>query len=224
MIELIGEVKKYMALFLILKKASLNKVINERYITKEHNGSVKTKALYYETYDEFDITAVEDGIRKTIPPRVYSDKNSYEYAMKNAYLHKKDIPIYCHVPEIPDKPLFINDMGVLSNIMLITNNAVLSDKKATLIADTDDIGFEKFHEFVTTNKTIIGSLCFSQNGNVFTVSLINEDTGKSKMLFESYGADISESYRLVLFVIQHCYMDRDTYNADNFIVMDAVIK
>jgi hypothetical protein len=92
MIELIGEVKKYMALFLILKKASLNKVINERYITKEHNGSVKTKALYYETYDEFDITAVEDGIRKTIPPRVYSDKNSYEYAMKNAYLHKKIFP------------------------------------------------------------------------------------------------------------------------------------
>ena len=224
MIELIGEVKKYMALFLILKKASLNKVINERYITKEHNGSVKTKALYYETYDEFDITAVEDGIRKTIPPRVYSDKNSYEYAMKNAYLHKKDISIYCYVPEIPDKPLFINDMGVLSNIMLITNNAVLSDKKAALIADTDDIGFEKFHEFVATNKTIIGSLCFSQNGNVFTVSLINEDTGKSKMLFESYEADISESYRLVLFVIQHCYMDRDTYSADNFIVKDAVIK
>ena len=224
MIELIGEVKKYMALFLILKKASLNKVINERYISKEHNGSVKTKALYYETYDEFDITAVEDGIRKIIPPRVYSDKNSYEYAMKNAYLHKKDIPIYCHVPEIPDKPMFINDMGVLSNIMLITNNAVLSDKKAALIADTDDIGFEKFHEFVTTNKTIIGSLCFSQNGNVFTVSFINEDTGKSKMLFESYEADISESYRLVLFVIQHCYMDRDTYSADNFIVKDAVIK
>lgn len=224
MIELIGEVKKYMALFLILKKASLNKVINERYISKEHNGSVKTKELYYETYDEIDISDIEDGIRKTIPPRVYSDKNSYEYAMKNAYLHKKDIPIYCHVPEIPDKPLFINDMGVLSNIMLITNNAVLSDKKAALIADTDDIGFEKFHEFVTTNKTIIGSLCFSQNGNVFTVSLINEDTGKSKMLFESYGADISESYRLVLFVIQHCYMDRDTYSADNFIVKDAVIK
>ena len=224
MIELIGEVKKYMALFLILKKASLNKVINERYISKEHNGSVKTKALYYETYDEFDITAVEDGIRKTIPPRVYSDVSSYENAMKSAYINKRDIPIYIHVPEIPDKPLFINDMDVLSNIMLITNNAVLSDKKAALIADTDDIGFEKFHEFVTTNKTIIGSLCFSQNGNVFTVSLINEDTGKSKMLFESYGADISESYRLVLFVIQHCYMDRDTYNADNFIVKDAVIK
>ena len=184
MIELIGEINNYKALLLILKKASLNKVINERYITKEHNGSVKTKALYYETYDEFDISDIEGGIRKTIPPRVYSDKNSYEYAMKNAYLRKKNIPIYCHVPEIPDKPLFINDMGVLSSIMLITNNAVLSDKKAALIADTDDIGFEKFHEFVTTNKTIIGSLCFSQNGNVFTVSLINEDTGKSKMLFE----------------------------------------
>ena len=105
-----------------------------------------------------------------------------------------------------------------------SDNITKGFQTAALIADTDDIGFEKFHEFVATNKTIIGSLCFSQNGNVFTVSLINEDTGKSKMLFESYEADISESYRLVLFVIQHCYMDRDTYSADNFIVKDAVIK
>ena len=39
-------------------------------------------------------------------------------------------------------------------------------------------------------------------------SALFKDTGKSKMLFE----------------IQHCYMDRDTYSSDNFIVKGAIIK
>lgn len=114
------------------------------------------------------------------------------------------------------KELYINDLGILSNLMVISDDLVIADKKANPF-DSDQCvyGFEDFKEYVLTDSLTVGNWDINYKDKVFTVSY------QGKIIYSAVEIDKTSTYKMVIYIIKKVRNDAEVL-PDRFIVTKYV--
>jgi hypothetical protein len=114
------------------------------------------------------------------------------------------------------KELYINDLGILSNLMVISDDLVIADKRANPF-DSDQCvyGFEDFKKYVLTDSLTVGNWDINYKDKVFTVSY------QGKIIYSAVEIDKTSTYKMVIYIIKKVRNDAEVL-PDRFIVTKYV--
>ena len=118
-------------------------------------------------------------------------------------------------------PLVINDMGVISKIMVITETYVVSSNYAKSFTDSKNNGFMFFHNYVIHSEVRIDKWRLTYKNktfNVYYTSKNNNGVSTEELLYSAIEIDKTSTYKIVIYIIEKAAKLIDEWTADNFIV------
>lgn len=200
-----------MLLYLLLVGGNVKKIKDLQTVTDSRSFGTEITKIVALTSEYVNVPMIEQEISEIRNINICS-LQTYEYFSKSD-------TVYAYTPAIADKPLLINDMDILSNVMVITDDVVISSNEANSIMDSDNLGFDFFKQYVVKSEVTVGQWHIKWDNETFSVSYITED--KNKNLLEDvvyYAVNFSKaySYRLVLFIISKAAQVIDEWDNDNF--------
>ena len=201
---------RVLLLYLILNGYDLSRVEVVNEIVQKKLFGQEFRKIYGVTNEFVDVQKIEDDLAKIKVPIVCSPQ-SYEI-----YSTADTIHVYC--AKEPDKPLFINDMGVISSLMVITENRIVSSNLAASVESTDEKGFMYFVDYVLKGKCTIGAWEISYKDKEFCIYYTSKQDGKERkeLLYQALELDCTSTFRLVLYIIGKVVEDMDEFPPDNF--------
>lgn len=157
--------------------------------------------------DFVDTAAIEKEIESIRVPTVCSPESFPVYC--------KERLIFAYTPRIENQPLYINDMGVLSDVMIITEDCVISSNRAKPLADAEQCGFMYFSKYVLESKFTIGRWSVSYIDRIFSVTYTsrNGDVENEIKLMEYKEIEMAATYKFVLYIIRKT-IESEKYSAD----------
>lgn len=179
----------------------------------------RTITKKYAFTDEYVDTAKIDRQLESLPTPVICSKDSFAHYAETQVLYK-------YIPEDPAQPLCINDIGVVSNVMLIDNdiNLILSSNmaKSRSRLTAEEYGFPYFETYVRKNRVQLledtWDMTYEPEQSLFTVT--HKDYGT---LYQAHEMDKTSTYRLVLYVIKKLAGNLPAYE-DNYKIIPLTRK
>ena len=197
-------------MYLILNGFDLSQVETIHTTEEDKSFGIKIRKVYGNTKEYVDVKKIEREIENTQYPTICSPV-SFE-------LYSKNPRIYLHQPMIEDKPLVINDMGVISRFMIITEDRVISSNEAKPISDTADCGFTFFMQYVLKGDVIVGKWHITYINNVFNISYLSEKDGEiiEESLYTAIEMGKTTTFKMVIYIIRKVASTLDDWAGDNF--------
>lgn len=205
---------RVLLLFLILGGYDINKIVRYEETLEEHNFGLKIKKFYGITPEYVDTDSIEKEIENIQCPTICSEQ-SFEY-----YADSKKL--YEYRARFSERPLYINDMGIISKAMMITDEYIVTSNKATADADLlqEQSGFMYFAEYVKRSSVKVGKWDISYKDNVLNVIYTSPDEkGKehSELVYSIIEVDKTSTYKLVVYIIRKTVSQFEEMPPDNFI-------
>jgi len=202
---------KVLLMYLILNGYSLAKVDRLEEVEENRLFGLTVKKLYGLTNEYVDVGRIEREIEAIQSPIVCS-KQTYEY-----YCDEPNI--YAYEKQIAEAPLWINDMGIISKVMVISDDIIISSNKAKPATDANQLGFMYFYDYVTKEKCEIGKWKIIYDNKVFSVYYLstNGDKTTKELLFSAIEIDKTSTYKLVLYIIIKASSSVEEWLSDNYV-------
>lgn len=205
--------RKVLLLFLILNNYNLQGVTIED-AREERQFGVKYRKLYGITEELVDEDKIAQELEAIRTPIVYSPQTFELYCNAPA--------IHVYTPEFDDRPMIINDLGVISEKMIITRKCIISSNSAKRLDDIEsqDRGFMFFMDYVLKEEIYIGKWHIIFEDKCFAIKYVSDDNGQKseETLYMALEIDKTATYRLVLYIIKKvCERDIERWKSDNYI-------
>lgn len=188
---------------------------NVEYIVEEEESrlfGLKIKKVYGITKDFVDVKRIEKEI-DAIPTPIICSPLSFEYYSDANIIH-------AYEAELKDSPLWINDLSIISPIMVISENRVISNCIAKPLAETDENGFMFFYDYVLREECVVGKWRMVYSDKVFTIYYTSSDkhgNPHEELMYSAIEIDKTSTYKLVIYVIKKASMLIDDWLPDNFV-------
>lgn len=129
------------------------------------------------------------------------------------------LSIHTYMPKESNKPLYINDMGVISQLMVITEQCVVSSNLAEPVESAKDIGFMYFVDYVLHGECKIGAWEISYKDKEFSVFYTSKGSDEQmhkELLYRALELDQISTFKLVLYIIKKAAESIEEVLPDNF--------
>ena len=140
---------RILLLYLILNNYDLDKVEKVVEVVQPENFGLEFRRIYGETTEYVDVKAIDAELAKIRVPIICSPQ-SYEINSTAEIIH-------AYRPKIPERPLYINDMGVISPMMIITEDCIVSSNIAASVENSKEKGFMYFVDYVLKGECKVGN-------------------------------------------------------------------
>ncbi len=198
-------------LFLLLNGYDYSKVEEVAEKVYPNPSGAKYKKFFGVTDEFVDTQKIEEELKAVRVPRVCSPQSFDIYSTHQS--------IYSYRAAEKTKPLYINDMNVISPLMIITKDCIVTSSRADSIENAENKGFMYFVEYVLNKRFEIGKWKVAYDNNHFTVHYCSTDgNGNShdELLYEATELDQTTTFQLVLYIIQKVAANFDEFPPDNF--------
>lgn len=208
---------KVLLLFLLLGGHDISKIDHYEEDVEERLFGLKIRKIYGITSEYVETAAMERGIEETQCPVICSEQ-LFESYVKSEVLYKYEA-------KISDRPLYINDMGVLSKAMMIMDGCIVTSNKAKKVTDIspENYGFMYFADYVTKNRTAIENweLYYDSDidGGRFDIyykSSDGEGRIRKELIYSISGVDKPSTYKIVIYIIRTVAESLENIVSDNF--------
>lgn len=208
---------RVLLLFLLLGGNDVSKIDHYEEETEERLFGLKIRKIYGVTSEYADTAAMEREIEDVQRPVICSEQLFESYVQSET--------LYKYEAKIEDRPLYINDMGVLSKAMIITKDYVVSSNRALseTEADPDNLGFMFFAEYVTRNSVSIGNWKLSYDSDIdggtfdiYYVSSGDNEMERRELIYSISSVDKPSTYKIVIYIIRKVAAQLEDIAADNF--------
>lgn len=185
----------------------------------EEKEDERRKVIYGITSEAVNGRQFEQEIENILAPTICSPQ-SYE-------LYSKSKLIHIYTPETKGD-IWINDMSVISKIMVITKNCIVSSNLAKEEVDNiEQYGFMYFYHYVLDGEMRLENWHVIYDEGLFQIfytgQIENSDMKENRefLLFSSQEIDKTATYKFVLYIISKM-QDKVTKKVqpDNFRVTD----
>lgn len=199
---------KILLLYLILNNYDLSKIEKVIEVVQKKMFGIEYKKIYGITSEFVDVPKIEEELAAIRVPVVCSPL-SYE-----AYSTAENI--YAHRAMEKEKPLYINDMGVISPLMVITENCIVSSNMANPVEDADKKGFMYFADYVRSGICNIGDWEISYADKEFCIYYSSNNGANKELLYHAVELDQTATFKLVLYIIGKVADTIEEFPPDNF--------
>ena len=169
------------------------------------------RKIFGVTNEFVDIKSIEDELSEIQVPMICSPQSFDIYSTtKTICTYRADIPV---------KPLYINDMGVISPLMVITPDCIVSSNLAKSVEEAKDKGFMFFVDYVLKGECKLGGWDISFKNKEFKIYYTSkhEDIETTELLYQAFELDKTATYKLVLYIIKKVANTFEEYKSDNFV-------
>ncbi len=200
---------KVLLMYLLLNNYDISKVQQLEETEEDRLFGLKIKKIYGVTEEFVDVRKIEEEIEKIRNPIICSPL-SYEYYANSQVIHT--------YTSRDGKPMVINDMDVISKIMVITDQCIVSSNMAKPLRDTENFGFMFFYEYVMKSETRIGKWHLIYKDKVFSIFYLSENDGSTseELMYSAIEIDKTSTYKMVIYIIGKVSRFIDNWTADNF--------
>lgn len=202
---------KVLLLYLLLNKYEINQIRQLEETEEDRMFGLKIRKIYGVTKEYIDVRKIEEEIESIQNPIICSPQ-SYEYYSTSDTIHM-------YTPEENGR-LVINDMDVISKIMVITEQCIVSSNIAKKIGDIKNYGFMFFYDYVIKSETKIGKWRMVYNEKVFSIfysSKTENGSENEELLYSAIEIDKTSTYKMVIYIIGKSAGDIKGWTADNFL-------
>ena len=202
---------RVLMLYLILNKYDLTKVTDAVEIAKDEQFGLELKKIYGETTQFVDVKSINAELEKIKVPVICS-LQSYE-------IYSNSEKIYAYTPKISEKPLYINDMGIISPLMVITEDCIVSSNPASPLENSSCKGFMYFVDYILQGRCEIGKWIITYKNREFKISYCDktkDGEDYEQLLYHAVELDLSSTFRLVLYIIGKVAEEMDEFPSDNY--------
>lgn len=198
-------------LYLILNNYDLNRVEKAIEVVRAKNYGLEFTKIYGETTEFVDIQKIEAELAEIRIPVICSPQ-SYEIYSTVEYIH-------AYRSKIEDKPMYINDMGVISPLMIISEDCIVSSNLAEPVENSQKKGFMYFVDYVLKGKCSIGNWDITYQNKEFAIYYTSEINGQKhkERLYHALELDQTSTFKLVLYIIGKVANEMDEFPPDNFV-------
>lgn len=202
---------KVLFLYLLLNNYDLERVERAVEVVQEKNYGLEFKKIYGETTEFVDVQKIEEELSEICIPVICSPQ-SYEIYSTANYIHT-------YYSKIQNKPLYINDMGIISPLMIITEEYVVSSNLAEPVENANKKGFMFFADYVLKGNCTIGNWDITYKDKEFAIYYTSLKEGKKykERLYHALELDQTSTFKLVLYIIGKVANEMDEFPPDNFI-------
>lgn len=197
-------------IYLILNGYDLSKVEVVTETVEKKLFGTEYRKIYGVTNEFVDVQKIEEELARIQIPMVCSPQSFDIYSTSKV--------IHSYRAKEPSKPLYINDMGVISSLMIISEQCIVSSNLAETVENAEAKGFMHFVDYVLHGKCEVGNWKISYKDKEFCIYYTSEN-GKKKnteLLYQAIELDQTATYRLVLYIIQKVTEMIDEFPPDNF--------
>lgn len=202
---------KVLLIYLLLNNYSIAKIKRIEEIEESRLFGVKVRKLYGVTEEYVDIAKIEREIEAIQSPIICS-RQSYEY-------YSDEPVIYTYTPQM-DAPLFINDLNVVSRIMCIGEDYVVSSNEAKDISQCKESGFMYFYNYVLYDEMTIWKWRLKYENKVFSIYYTSTNLAgeqNEELMFSAIEIDKTSTYKLTLYIIKKAIGMVEEFPSDNFV-------
>ena len=128
---------RVLLIYLLLNNLNISEKMLVEEVEETRMFGLKIRKLYGVTDEVVDVRAIENEIESIQNPVICSPL-SYEY-------YNDSPQIYVHTAHSKDSPLWINDMGVISKYMVMTDSCIISSNSANPVGKCEQ-GLAKISE------------------------------------------------------------------------------
>lgn len=194
---------RVLMMWLLLDGCNLDRIQLLEETEESKAFGLKLKKVYALTEDHIDTDKIYRELEHIQNPTICSE-DSYEYHADSPY-------IYVYRKKDERLPLVINDMGVISKTMVISEDTVISDNFANDFMDEECVsGFPFFEDYVLKNKFNIGQWEVSYTDKVFKVQY------GSEVLYSAIEIDKTSTYKIVIYIVKKAAA-KEAVDSDNYI-------
>lgn len=203
---------KILLIYLLLNGYDIR---NVEYLVEEEESrlfGLKIKKVYGITKDFVDVRRIEKEI-DAIPTPIICSPLSFEYYSDATIIH-------AYEAELKDNPLWINDLSIISPIMVVSENRVISNNIAKPLAQNDENGFMYFYDYVLKEQSQIGKWRISYKDKVFSIFYNSPDKNgelHEELLYSAIEIDKTSTYKLVIYIIKKASLLIEDWLPDNFV-------
>ena len=206
------ETTKVLLMYLLLNGYKLAHIDHLEESIESSNYGLSLKKISVVTNDYVAIVRMEREIDEIQNPIICTPK-SYEY-----YANAETI--FSNTPSIESAPLCINDLSVISKVMMIAENKVVSSSYAYPIEDSRcrDKGFMYFYDYVTKSTCEVGKWHIIYQNKELTISYKshNEDKVEEIPMYSASGIDKTSTFKMIIYIIRKACLTVDEWLPDNF--------
>lgn len=214
------EESEVLLIYLLLNGFDMSQVKTVKRVESHRMFGLKIFKICGMTSEYVDINKIETEV-DNMPDVTICARDMYEFNSKSPV-------IYRHIPAVEGEKLVINDMGVLSKIMCISENEVISSIPAKPMAETDDYGFMTFMEYALKSEFTTGKwhVIYDEENSTFKINYLsaNGDAVTEETLFEITNIGKSSTYKLVIYLIKKVAKTIEEWQGDNFEVKSYLKK
>ena len=178
----------------------------------EEKQNPKLIKVYAITKDFVNISLIQKEIENIQAPRICSLASYNNYSTEPIiHFYEKD--------KASENRLWINDLDIISKIMIISEDAVVSSKLAKPLEDCKHRGFMYFYDYVMKDACLIGKwhIQYSNSDRIFSVYYSDNPTSKEEtLLYSVIEIDKSSTYKMVIYIIRKASEVIDQWFPDNF--------
>lgn len=201
---------RVLLLYLILNNYDLEMVEEAIEVIQSKPFGLEFRKIYGETTEFVDIRKIEAELASIRVPIICSPQ-SYE-------IYSTAETIHAYRAKIPEKPLYINDMGVIAPLMIITENCIVSSNMAATVESTDEKGFMYFVDYVLKGDCTVGEWNITYKNKEFCVYYTSKKDGNDikELLYHALELDQTSTFKLVLYIIRKAVGAMEEFPPDNF--------
>lgn len=201
---------RVLLLYLILNNYDLDKVEKVIEVVQAEKFGLEFHRIYGETTEYVDVKGIEAELAKIHAPLICSPQ-SYEINSTAEIIHT-------YRASIPERPLYINDMGIISPMMIITEDCIVSSNMAASVENSKEKGFMYFVNYVLRGECQVGNWFITYKDKELCIYYCSVKDGEEhkELLYQALELDQTSSFKLVLYIISKTVGSMDEFPPDNF--------
>ncbi len=201
---------RVMMIYLLLNGKDISQIEKAEETVEEEQFGLKYTKIYAYTNETVNVKEIEEEIEGIRCPVICS--------MQSFELNSNAKTIYLYKKEDEERELFINDMNVVSPVMVVEKDFVISSNLAKTVDNCDRRGFMHFVDYVLKNECVVGRWHLTYKERKFSILYrANENEDSEILLYLAEEKDKTSTYRLAIYVIYKS-MESEGSPSDNFIV------
>lgn len=202
---------RVLLLYLILNNYNLDKVEKVVEVVQPESFGLEFRRIYGETTEYVDIKGIEAELAQIHAPLICSPQ-SYEINSTAEIIHT-------YRARVPEKPLYINDMGIIAPLMIITEDCIVSSNMAASVENSKEKGFMYFADYVLRGECEVGDWLITYKEKELCIYYCSVKDGEEykELLYQAIELDQTSSFKLVLYIIAKAAGRMDEFPPDNFV-------
>ena len=195
--EVKSDQTKVLLFFLLLEPNYIDaddKIEIDRETENETNDfGIRYTKQYAFTNDNIDIERILREIAAFPIPVICSRDSFAHYAESQT--------LYLYHKYRKDQPLIVNDLSIVSNVMLLEEDMIISSRNARPLGDltTRELGFPYFQQYAMTGDLRIGKWHVTYDADKLIFCIHHDTYG---VVYQSVELDKTATHRMVLYLIK----------------------